>query len=268
MVEYGPFNVSVVPWIVAAAAIMLRIYGLMVAMPFWNRRAVPGQIRFFIIFFFTVSTTYALGFPTISEPTDVLGWLFVLVPEFICGLALGMFIRIIVAIVEGVGQIAAMTIGLGFAMLVDPNTGNQTGAITQVLSVAIALLFVSIDAHLYIYQAFVETYATVGPGSAHQLIGLQSLESIVSLGGRFFVLSLRMAGPVMATGLMIYTVLGVISKVSPQMNLFAFGFIFTIGGGIIVLTAEMPDIMRIFTHEFEEIPRNMLLWTRTGKVVP
>jgi flagellar biosynthetic protein FliR len=69
----------------------------------------------------------------------------------------------------------------------------------------------------------------------------------------------------MATALMIYLILAVLSRVAPQMNLFAIGFAVIIPAGLVVLFWEVPELMMVFVDTFEQVPammRNLMLLGR------
>ena len=72
-----------------------------------------------------------------------------------------------------------------------------------------------------------------------------------------FEASLRLAAPALAVGFMIYTVLAILARVSPQMNLFAFGFALTIPGGFIALLLSSSHSVGLMMDLLDRLPRAM-----------
>ena len=51
-----------------------------------------------------------------------------------------------------------MTMGLGFAMAVDPQNGVQVPVLSQLYVILAMLLFLALDGHLMLIAAVVESY--------------------------------------------------------------------------------------------------------------
>ena len=264
MIELGPITLDLMPWILAIGAILLRLFGLLHALPFWSQTGVPMQAKVFSAIFLSMATWYALMMPAIPLPDGPGGWVLILAPELVIGAAIGMIIRVVVQAALGVGQIVTNTIGLGFATFVDPDVGSTT-SLGRLLLTVVGLLLVVSNIHLELFDALIDTFKLVGPGQALPLLFSKGLYEIAALGGHFMSLSLRLAAPVMATSLMIYTVLAVVARVAPQMNLFAFGFIVTIPTGLIILALEMPHALGLFSSELATLPETIVRWVATGR---
>jgi hypothetical protein len=70
-----------------------------------------------------------------------------------------------------------------------------------------------------------------------QFLGRLDIGAVIS---QVFELGLLMALPYMALLLFVNLSLGLISRVAPQLNVFAIGFPITIGSGLMLLTLGMP----------------------------
>ncbi len=251
-------------WALGAGAVFFRLLGFLLGFPLWNNPAVAMPIRVTFVIGSTAVLVMALGWPWIPvESPDGLVWLAVLAPEFLLGAALGLLVRVVLAAAEGMAQMMSMAIGLGFATFVDPGTGSNSSAIGRLVATAATLLFVAADFHLPVLRAFFDTFVLLPVGSPIP-VDAMGLE-VAGLGSLFFHLSLRLAAPVLATGLMIYLILAVISRVAPQMNLFAIGFAVIIPSGILVLFWEVPDLLMVFANYFEAMPSMIRSLVTTGR---
>ena len=59
-----------------------------------------------------------------------------------------------------------MTMGLGFAMAVDPQNGVQVPVLSQLYVILATLLFLALDGHLMLIAAVVESYQLIPAGIA------------------------------------------------------------------------------------------------------
>ena len=58
------------------------------------------------------------------------------------------------------GQAISMTMGLGFAMAVDPQNGVQVPVLSQLYVILATLLFLSLDGHLVLIAAVIGVLST------------------------------------------------------------------------------------------------------------
>ena len=84
--------------------------------------------------------------PTI-DPLSPAG-LIVASQQLVIGLAMGFLIQMLFAAVVIAGQTLAVTMGLGFAMAVDPQNGVQVPVLSQLYLIFATLIFLAIDGHL------------------------------------------------------------------------------------------------------------------------
>jgi flagellar biosynthetic protein FliR len=247
-----------------AGGILARILGLVLVMPLLSHRAIPMRARGALVVHLTMVLMFAFGLPSAETAGGPLGWFVYMAPEFLLGLALGMMVRVIFAAAEGAGMVVSYGLGLGFATFVDPATGGQSTAIGRFLGVLALLVFVATDAHLEVLAAFFQSYRVVPLGQASNIVAAGA--EVASLGGQYFELSLRLAAPVLAAGLMIYVVMAAMTRVAPQLNLFAVGFAVLIPAGLAVLLSQVPDIAAVFNDAFMVLPERMRAFLATGRM--
>jgi flagellar biosynthetic protein FliR len=66
----------------------------------------------------------------------------------------------------------------------------------------------------------------------------------VALGAEVFALGLLIALPFLTLIMFVNLLLGVMSRVAPQLSLFSIGFPLTIGSGLVLLVVGLPWIER------------------------
>ena len=142
------------------------------------------------------------------------------------GVSLGFAVRIVFTAVEFAGEIIGLQMGLNFAGFFNPMTGGQATAVSRFFSVSIGWLFIVINGHLLLIAAVVQSFHAF-PVSAEPFAFLRTVQPQI-WGAEVFQLGLWIALPMVAMLLFVNLVLGIISRVAQQMNVFAIGFPITV----------------------------------------
>lgn len=224
-------------WLVAFVWPLVRILGLLMAAPVFGHRSVPARVKVGLGVFIALIVS-----PTLPPLPDVaLGsWqgLFILVQQFLIGLAIGFTMRVVFAAVELAGEIIGLQMGLGFASFFDPQSAAQTLVLSRFFNLLAMLVFLAVNAHLLVLGLVAESFTTL-PVSAAPLAA-EGFRSVASFGSTIFVVGLQIALPLIAVLLMTNLALGILTRSAPQLNIFAIGFPITLGVGLIVLDFSMP----------------------------
>lgn len=226
----------------------LRISALLIAAPVFGAASVPVRGR--ILLAVLVAALIAPSMPT-SAPVDLLGPIGMLLAaqQVLIGLAMGFVIQMTFAAIVVAGQALAMTMGLGFAMSVDPNNGVQVPVLSQLYVILSTLIFLAIDGHLILIRILADSFAYLPVGSA--LLQGDLAISVVLWGSQMFASALLLALPALTAVLLINISFGVITRAAPQLNIFAVGFPVTILVGFVFLLLTMPSMFSLLKVMFE-----------------
>lgn len=154
------------------------------------------------------------------------------------GLAIGFAIRLVFAAVELGGEVIGLQMGLNFASFFDPTMNSQSSAVARFFGYMTSLLFIALNGHLLILMTVVRSFE-VFPVDQNFLAAL-SLMKLYHLGGELFASALWISLPVVGMLMFVNLVLGIVSRVAPQMNIYAVGFPVTLGVGLIGVAATLP----------------------------
>lgn len=261
--DLAALNVLLAPWLATGMGVMMRVAGMMFGMPLFIDGVMPPRVRSSLVVMMSLLLVLGVG-PSVAAPANLVGWLLLLVPELLVGLGLGVMLRVLFAVGSMMGQATSMMMGLGFATVLDPASGGMSDNVGRIVRLLAVLVFIAVDGHVLALRAVGDTLIAAPVGTFSLTDVSAASQSIAAQGSLLFTLATRLAAPVIAGVLMVYTVLGVIARVAPQMNLFAFGFVLTIPVGLYMLMMSMPQLVLLFTSAFEQLPDRMLLWTTTG----
>ena len=219
----------------------LRIAGMVMAAPIIGTRAVPGRTRIILSLALCAAIVPHAPPPpavVIFSPTGLL----IAAQQLLIGAAIGLVIRLVFVVVELAGQIIAQQMGLGFASLVDPQTGLQVPVLSQFYIILTTLMFFSLEGHLVLISTLVDSFKIMPIGSTG--IGREGLELIVDWSRTLFSGALAIALPIVVALLVVNLSFGVMARSAPQLNVFAVGFPVMILFGVfmIFLTLDTLEI--------------------------
>lgn len=228
---------------------LTRILGLIAIAPPFGNNMVPVQIK--IALGVVLSFIVAPTLPAVSdiEPVSLNGIL-VLTQQLIIGIGMGFVMRLVFASIEMAGEVSGLTMGLGFASFFDPQTQGRSSAIAQFLVLTTTLLMLTLNVHLSMLAALVESFQTI-PITASFQAGFNFYKLAV-WGEQIFSVGMRLSLPIVAALLVTNVALGILTRAAPQLNLFGIGFPITIGVGFLMLALIVPYLLLPLENLFQQ----------------
>lgn len=154
------------------------------------------------------------------------------------GLAIGFTARLMFAAVELAGEVVGFQMGLNFAAFFDPSLNTQSSAVARFFGQMVAFLFVVMNGHLMLLMATIKSFDAF-PVNQNFLEALSKMK-LYELGADLFASGLWIALPMVGMLMFVNLALGIVSRVAPQMNIYAIGFPITLAVGLIGITATLP----------------------------
>ncbi len=217
----------------------LRVLALFSVAPVFSMRAIPTRTRIGLAFLIAVCAQAALPEQPVIDVNgrEALG---AVVQQVGVGVAIGFAVRLVFASVELAGEVIGLQMGLNFASFFDPASNAQVSAVARFFGNLALLLFVVINGHLMVLMAVVKSFESF-PVQGHwlQAVGRMRLHE---LGASLFASALWIALPMVALLLFVNLTMGIISRVAPQMNIYAVGFPVTLTVGLLGIAATLPTL--------------------------
>ncbi|MES2960217.1 MAG: flagellar biosynthetic protein FliR [Pseudomonadota bacterium] len=228
----------------------VRVLAMFSSLPVLGQRTVPVRIRVGLAALIVVAAQASLPpMPQVALDSP-LAFMLVL-QNVLIGLTLGFAVRIVFAAVEFAGELIGLQMGLNYAGFFDPASGGQATATSRFFGTIVALLFIVINGHLLVVAAVVQSFHAF-PVAPEPFAFLRALQPQV-WGSEVFAIGLWIALPLVAMLLFVNLVLGVISRVAPQMNVFAIGFPITLAVGLLGMLLTLPMMQAPFTMALERM---------------
>jgi flagellar biosynthesis protein FliR len=243
-------DTQVLAWITPLLWPFLRVLALFGSLPVFAQRGVPMRVRValaFMIAFCAQATLPAM--PVI--PLDSAAAFLAVLQQILIGVSLGFAVRIVFSAIEFAGELIGLQMGLNFAGFFEPSTGGEATATSRFFGISVSWLFIVTGGHLALIAAVVQSFQAwpVGP---EPFAFLRAVQPQV-WGAEVFRLGLWIALPMIAMLLFVNFVLGIISRVAQQMNIFAIGFPVTVSVGLIGVLMTLPMMQAPFTMALEQM---------------
>lgn len=215
----------------------LRVLAMFTSAPVFSMRVIPVRTRIGLAFLVAVCAQAVLpDQPVISLNSPQAAG--AVVQQVGVGLAIGFAVRLVFTAVELAGELIGLQMGLNFAAFFDPASNAQVSAVARFFRNIAMLLFVVINGHLMVLMAVAQSFESFPvDGNFLHAVGQMRLHE---LGASLFASALWIALPMIALLLFVNLTLGVISRVAPQMNIYAVGFPVTLTVGMLGITATLP----------------------------
>jgi len=239
---------EIVRLVSALSWVFLRITGLMLVAPVLGANVVAPRIKIVLAVTLTLLVAPLAPAPVALELWSGAG-LLAAVTQLAIGVAMGFCVQMVFDAVVLAGQTISMTMGLGFATLIDPEHGASTPVLSQFLLILGLLIFLALNGHLLLIETLVDSFRWAPVGAPLPLDGVRE---IALWGGRIFEAGLLIALPAVIALLVVNLAMGVVSRAAPQLNLFAVGFPAAMLFGFVILLLSLPRLEGAFRALLED----------------
>ena len=234
-------------WIALFMWPLFRVAGLFSMMPVLGGGEVPVRVRVALAMFVTI-----LIVPTLDPMPQVdplsMDSILISLQQLLIGVAMGLLVLMAFNAVTMAGESIAITMGLGFALMNDPQNGMQVPMVSQFYLVLATLLFLAYDGHHAILMLVNNSFTLMPVGKP---LGADSLWILVSWGATIFYGALAIAIPALAAMLTVNITMGVITRAAPQLNIFSVGFPITMTVGFLAILFTLPTFQISFSSLIE-----------------
>jgi flagellar biosynthetic protein FliR len=230
--------------------IFVRFGTAMMIMPGIGDSFVPSNIRLYIALGFSLALTPVLQ-PLVPTPIPAFGaMLVIIVVEFVTGLFIGTIARILMMALDTAGMLISTASGIANAQVFNPSLavqGSVFGAFFSVMGVT--LLFVTNLHHLLIY-GLVESYQMFPIGGVPDTGSMAEL--MAKAVSASFLTGFQISLPFIIVSLFLFIVMGVLSRLMPQVQIFMLALPAQILLALVTLSITLSSIMLFFISRFED----------------
>ena len=256
MLEFSIEQISA--WVAQYLWPLFRISSFFMLAPIIGSQLVPGRIRLLISILVTLALVPVLGPMPAVDAVSLQSFIIVIQQIFI-GVAMAFALQMILQMFILAGQMIAMQMGLGFAMMVDPTNGINVTVVSQFHLLLATLLFVNFGGHLAMIEVLAASFEMLPVGAG--FISSNALWSMMGWVSWMFGAGVLMALPAVTSLMIVNAALGVITRAAPQFNIMSIGFPFMVVLGTAIIWISMPGYLphfEMFTRQGLELMSSVL----------
>jgi flagellar biosynthetic protein FliR len=233
-----------------------RATAMVVVAPVIGHQNVPVQIKAGVgLFLAFVMYPLAAGKANVVS-ADFIPLVVVALKEIAAGLTIGFAAGLIFAGVRFAGDLISMDTSLSMAAMFDPEQNAQTSVLTEFLYLFLLMIFLLLNGHHFVFEALEMSYVAV-PLGAMTFSGDAS-QVLIKLTGFMFIVAVKLAAPIIVSMFLVNVALSILSRVMPQMNIFAVAFPIKLAVGFAGLMVSAPMIVYAFKTLLAGFQANML----------
>lgn len=238
--------------------IFVRIGSFCRVAPFFNTANTPRKVKAGFAFFLAIIAWQLYPERTYEYSTMAGYWLLV-AKEVVVGLLLGIVGNMTLQIIHFAGRFIDMDMGLSMASVMDPTNRTQNGIVGSIYYYMVLMLLIISGMHGYVTAAIVESFRLIPVGQMSPNMTLY--HSVVGFISDYCQIGFRIALPIFGCMLMLNSILAMMAKVAPHMNMFMLGMQLKIIGGLIVLVViifMLPSVANVIYVEMKDMMYNVV----------
>ena len=229
--------------------IFTRVGTALMMFPGFSGALFPVRTRLLLGLVISFALLPVIGALIPRPPSHVGALIAIIFGEVTAGTYLGLVTQIMMGALSIAGTFIGFQIGLTNAFSFDSVAAQQSSTMTAFLSNLALMAIFTTDLHHLMLRALADSYATFGPGMALPLDGF--METIGHLMSDSFGFGVRLASPVIAFGLIYYAGLGLMARLSPQIQVFFIVMPIQVLSGFMVFSLGLAMMIHLFLQWFE-----------------
>ncbi len=233
--------------------VLVRVASCIFAAPFFNIRGVPNRTKIGVAGCIAIMLTSVLPEQNLAY-TGIMEYGMIVMKEGITGLLIGFSASICNSIVLFAGRIMDMEMGLAMAQEYNPLTQMTESITGNFYNYLVMLMLLITNMYHYVIRAVCDSYQLI-PINGQIFQWDYLLKGFTSFMSSLIMIGFRIALPMFACMTVLNCILGIMSKVAPQMNMFAVGMQMKVLLGLLVLFFAISLIPGVADFVVKEMRR-------------
>ena len=215
--------------------IFTRISGMIFSMPLISTYPIPQQVKIWL-----GALVAFILFPMVAAhqsfivPHSIPEVLVYLVREFAIGYVIGFCANFLFAAVQIGGEFVSIQVGLSMSQVLDPATGESTQILSQMYTYLATMVFIGLNAHQWLFAAIYKSFQAFPPGIEYIFTG-NIVSQVLHMSSEMFAIGISMILPIFCVMFVSEVLMGFMSKMMPQMNIFMVAIPLKIYIGIVLM---------------------------------
>ena len=218
---------------------------ILVQLPLFSTMMIPNSIKALS----SLVITYAF-FPYVQD--EILKDIFYLgvnhfwiltIYNVLIGLIIGFFVKSIMDVFLSAGSIITQQMGFSALRYFDNSTSQRVGPFEKVITWTIVLMVLISGALLPMFKGIHNSFTSIHIQDLSKF--LNSYEFALHFAKEIFLSALLLASPFIFVNTLIMSVLGIVARMVPQMNVLMMSFVINIGTGLLVFITCSSEFFQV-----------------------
>jgi flagellar biosynthetic protein FliR len=245
----------VVPFVLVA----FRLAGLFLFTPVLTNRMMPRNARVLLVVMLAAALYPALPWRAQASPdVGLMGLLPLVVSETMIGAVMGFVAALPVLSLDLAGYVMSHQMGLGLGRVYNPDVGQDTDLLGQLLMYLGIAVFLSCGGLEALFLTLARTFEHVPAGAVG--LGQTPMELILGVLGSGYELALRVCAPVLCIILLLMITMGFVGKTMPQINIMSVGFTLKIVFGLAMVAGSLAAAHQAIGEEIGRALAGAMGW--------
>ncbi len=233
--------------------VFCRWLAIIITLPIFDHVAVPRMIK--VLFCFCLSYAF---FPflekTVARDIYYVGieniWMLAFFYS-LTGLAIGFLAKIILQIFNSAGSIITQQVGFSSIRYFDMSVTDQVGPFERLISFVMIVIIITSGGLLPLLKGGFISFESM---SFNSVINMNSWMSIFTEFFRaIFKSSIILSVPLIFSNVLVMIILGIISRMIPQMNVLMVSFVMNIGVGLIIFLFSSEEFFGVGLNFYSKL---------------
>ena len=235
--------------VVAFFLVLARLTPLFLLAPLFSSQSLPGRVRGIVAVALAIGLSPVVGRSAGTIEPDVIGLAGLVGKELLIGAAFAFVLGALFAAISIAGTFLDTLIGFSYGAVLDPITGTQSAVISQLYGLLGVLIFIAIGGDAWVIQGLAKTYEIVPLDGVPALPAMMTGVEAAFAG--IFSAAIQVAGPIVLALILTDAAFGIVSRVVPQLNVFAVGFPAKVVVGLVLMGVTLPFVATWLSDELE-----------------
>ena len=237
--------------------ILVRVVSFVGVAPFFNTNNTPRPLKIWFSAILAFLLYEVITPHVYVQYNTLLEYAACILKEMLTGVLIGFSANVAVMVTAFAGQLVDNNIGFSMAAQMDPTTQQNTTVTGYIYRYGFMLIFIVSGMYRYLVEALAETFTLI-PVNAAVLNMELMYGSFLQMITQYVTLGFRIALPVFSVILILNGLLGVMAKVSPQMNMFSVGIQIKALVGLVVMWATISLLPKASELIYDNMRRSIV----------
>lgn len=233
------------------ALLFARFSSLLTTTIGFGDQQIPSRFRLLFAMALALILKEYVGVLPIQKASDSLFALLVL-QEVVIGFAIGLLGRLIIAVLDILGNIISLQIGLGNAVMFNPSVGSQAPITSTLFILSGTFIFFVMDLHHVIIQSLVSSYKIFPlDGTLQNFSKIKDTNTFfINFMNQGILIATQLALPFLILGVVFQFMLGLLNRLVPSLQIFFVMLPAQIILGILLIAITITGIFNLFSQDF------------------